>query len=92
MTLNKLKAEYGTGKYLNDLRVSDFNRYNTLEECVYRGVQVRIEFDYYNHWYLYSSDDVELCGKWCCSLSDLKQYLKSEIKEIKSKGVEIAKS
>lgn len=36
MTLVEVQEQYGTGKRLNDLRVKDFSRFNSLEETVYK--------------------------------------------------------
>ena len=36
MTLIEVKEQYGTGKLLNELRVKDFSKFNTLEETVYK--------------------------------------------------------
>ena len=79
MTLNEVKEQYGTGKLLNELRVKDFSKFNTLEETVYKNVQVRIEYDYFNKRWIYSSDEILFGGAFYGTLSELKRKIKDFI-------------
>ena len=79
MTLNEVKEQYGTGKLLNELRVKDFSKFNTIEETVYKNVQVRIEYDYFNKKWIYSSDEILFSGAFYGTLSELKNKIKNFI-------------
>lgn len=79
MTLVEVQEQYGTGKRLNDLRVKDFSKFNTLEETVYKNVQVRIEYDHLNNKWIYSSDEILFSGAFYGTLSELKKKIKDFI-------------
>lgn len=79
MTLVEVQEQYGTGKRLNDLRVKDFSRFNSLEETVYKNVQVRIEYDRLNNKWIYSSDEILFSGAFYGTLSELKRKIKDFI-------------
>ena len=79
MTLNEVKEQYGTGKLLNELRVKNFSKFNTIEETVYKNVQVRIEYDYFNKGWIYSSDEILFSGAFYGTLSELKKKIKDFI-------------
>ena len=79
MTLVEVQEQYGTGKRLNDLRVKDFSKFNSLEETVYKNVQVRIEYDRLNNKWIYSSDEILFSGAFYGTLSELKRKIKDFI-------------
>lgn len=76
MTKEKLNEDYGIGKLLNELKRSDFSKYCDNWSCGYKTLHIRIEFDYYNDWWIYSSDTHAYSGKFCGSLTDLKNKIK----------------
>lgn len=81
MNVKELKEKYGCGKKLTSLRRKDFTSFNTLEETVYKGIQVRIELDRYNNHWIYSSDYISLCGRYDGTITELKEYIKYKIND-----------
>jgi hypothetical protein len=70
---------------LNDIRQSDFSKFKSRKEVVYKGYPITINHDYFNdRWYAYIEDDNSICEtkSYYFSLSDLKQAIKDKINEL----------
>lgn len=84
MTKAEFKEIYGTTKRLNTIKRSDFTKYCSNWSLLFKGVHVRIEHDYYNGWWILSSDTEitdGINGRFYGSFQDVKNQIKWAIND-----------